>query len=190
MRRLLLVRHASTAATRSAAFPADEEIDERGARDAAGLAKAVPTGCEVVSSPARRCLQTAEAADLQATIEPRLAECDFGAWAGRSLEQIHSERADDAVRWITDPDAAPHGGESLRGFAGRVSGWLDEQREGDGYLVAITHGGVIKAAVVQALGAPLESFWRVDASPLAITELHAHGDRWTLTRVNCRRNVT
>jgi broad specificity phosphatase PhoE len=50
--------------------------------------------------------------------------------------------------------------------------------------VAITHGGVVKAAVVHALGAPIEAFWRIDASPLAVTELHAHNGRWTVTRTN------
>jgi broad specificity phosphatase PhoE len=187
MRRLLLVRHAPTDATRRAAFPADETLDERGRRDAAALAEAVPTGCEALCSPALRCRQTAAAAGLQVVVEPRLAECDFGDWAGRSLEEVHADRPDDALAWMTDPDAAPHGGESLRMFAGRVAEWLDSQRGQDGYLAAITHGGVVKAAVVHALGAPLEAFWRVDASPLAITELHAHGERWTVTRVNCRR---
>ena len=52
-------------------------------------------------------------------------------------------------------------------------------------VVAITHGEVIKAAVVHALGAPVLAFWRIDASPLAFTELHAHGGRWTVTRLNC-----
>jgi hypothetical protein len=43
---------------------------------------------------------------------------------------------------------------------------------------------VVKAAIVAALGAPLEAFWRVDVAPLALAELHAHDGRWTLTRVN------
>ena len=85
---------------------------------------------------------------------------------------------------MTDPAASPHGGESLRAFAARSRGWLDEQARLDGRAVAITHGGVVKAAVVYALGAPLEAFWRIDVSPLSITELHAHDGRWTVTRVN------
>ncbi len=40
------------------------------------------------------------------------------------------------------------------------------------------------AAVVHALGAPPAAFWRVDAAPLAPTELHAHDGRRTLTRAN------
>jgi broad specificity phosphatase PhoE len=51
-------------------------------------------------------------------------------------------------------------------------------------VLAITHAGVVKAAVVHALGAPLSAFWRIDCAPLSITELHAHNGCWTLTRMN------
>ena len=87
---------------------------------------------------------------------------------------------------MTDPDAAPHGGESLTALLARVRAWLEEQAALDGTAIAITHGGVVKAAVVAALDAPPSAFWRVDVSPLAITELHAHDGRWTVTRVNDR----
>ena len=86
---------------------------------------------------------------------------------------------------MLDPDSFPHGGESLAVFATRIARWLDAQAEQDGRAVAITHGEVVKAAVVHALGAPLLAFWRIDASPLAVTELHAHGGRWTIARLNC-----
>jgi broad specificity phosphatase PhoE len=51
-------------------------------------------------------------------------------------------------------------------------------------VAAVTHAEVVKAAVVHALGAPLAAFWRIDSSPLALTELHAHDGRWTLVRLN------
>ena len=185
VRRLLLVRHAATAATRAARFPADEPLDERGRAEAARLAAALPARREVLSSPALRCRQTADAAGLEPlAVEPALRECDFGAWAGRSLADVHAAEPDAARAWMLRADACPHGGESLAAFAGRVGEWLDREAEREGCAVAITHGGVVKAAVVRALAAPLESFWRIDAAPLAITELHAHDGRWTVTRVN------
>jgi broad specificity phosphatase PhoE len=183
VRRLLLVRHAATAATRAGEFPLDEPLDERGRAAAAQLRVALPPRCEALTSPALRCRQTAEAAGLRdLTVEPALAECDFGAWAGRALAGVDEA---EAGAWMSDPRACPHGGESLAAFANRVSGWLNGQAQLDGRAVAVTHGGVVKAAVVHALGAPLDAFWRIDAAPLAITELHAHDGRWTVTRVNC-----
>ena len=177
------MRHAPTAATRSYAFPADEPLDQRGIAAATELS--APARAEVVCSPSERCRATAEAAGLTiGSIEPAIAECDFGSWCGRSLDELVAERPADTRRWMADPDSAPHGGESLRAFVARVAGWLDEQARQDGTCLAITHGGVVKAAVVHALGAPIEAFWRVDCAPLARTELHAHQGRWTLTNVN------
>jgi broad specificity phosphatase PhoE len=183
VRRLLLVRHAPTAATRAGAFPVDEPLDDDGFAAAAQLAGALPPRCEALTSPALRCRQTADAAGLRpAAVEPALGECDFGAWAGRSLADVEEPAA---VAWMTDPAARPHGGESLAAFAARVGGWLDGQAQLDGRAVAVTHAGVVRAVLVHALGAPLGAFWRIDATPLAITELHAHDGRWTITRVNC-----
>jgi broad specificity phosphatase PhoE len=185
MRRLLLVRHAPTGATRRLAFPADESLDERAREAARALTAAIPARLDVICSPSARCVETAEAAGLTVdAIEPAIAECDFGTWAGRTLEEVAASDGRAGTAWMTDPDAAPHGGESLRAFASRVAAWLGEQAALDGGALAITHGGVVKAAVVAALGAPLEAFWRIDATPLAITELHAHDGRWTLTRAN------
>lgn len=170
------MRHASTSATRAFAFPRDESLDERGRAAAARLK--LPRSA-LLSSPAKRCLQTAEAAGLDVdAVDARLNECEFGSWGGQRLAEI------DPGDWMTDPDATPHGGESLRAFAARVAEWLDEQAALDGTATAITHGGVVKAAVVHALHAPLEAFWRVDVAPLSVTELHSHGGRWTLTRTN------
>jgi len=186
VKRLLLVRHAATSATRAAGFPADEPIEEGAAALAGPLAGLVRAGRDdVVASPARRCAQTAAAAGLAARAEPRIAECDFGTWAGRTLASLHAAEPDAVGAWMGDPEAAPHGGESLARFATRVGGWLDEQARADGTTtLAITHGGVVKACVVRALGAPLEAFWRVDVAPLSVTELHAHDGRWTVRWTN------
>ena len=181
------MRHGSTSATRAAAFPADEPLDERGRTAAGALVGAVGRPpVDVLSSPSARCRQTAAAAGVtEPIIDAALAECDFGAWSTRTLAELHAEDGDAVATWMTDPDAAPHGGESLAGFARRVAGWLDGQGRLDGRAVAVTHGGVVKAAVVHALAAPLAAFWRIDVAPLTVTELHCHDGRWTLVRANC-----
>jgi len=185
MRRLLLVRHASTDAVRAAAFGADEPLDAAGAAAAAGLR--LPRADEVLVSPARRAAETADRAGLAVTaVEPALAECDFGRWAGLTLREVAEREPDAVTAWLTDPDAAPYGGESLSQVLARVRGWLAAQAALDGTAVVITHAGVVKAAVVAALDAPPAAFWRIDVAPLSVTELHAHDGRWTVTRVNDR----
>jgi broad specificity phosphatase PhoE len=184
VRRLLLVRHAPTPATRAAAFPLDEALDQRGRELAAGLAGLLPPTWEVLCSPSLRARETATAAGLEPIIDPAIAECDFGAWAGRTLADVHENEPDAAAAWMLDPDSNGHGGETMREFVARVAAWLDDQAKRDGHAVAITHGGVVKAAVIHALRAPIDAFWQVDVAPLGLTELHAHDGRWTLTCVN------
>jgi broad specificity phosphatase PhoE len=176
VRRLLLVRHAPTRAT-GRRFAADEPISEPAAATRA-LAGRLPREGEVLSSPKLRCRQTAQAAGLRPLIEPRLAECDFGSWEGIAFE---SRSVEQAGGWRADPDAAPHGGESLRAFSARVASWLEGFDPEDARpLVAFTHAGVIRAAVVHALEGSLASFWRLSVAPLSVVELQRHGDGWTV----------
>jgi broad specificity phosphatase PhoE len=176
------VRHAPTPASDRGAFPLDEPIDRKATGPIAALAMRLPPACEPFSSPALRCVQTAERVGFEPAIEPRLAECDFGSWAGMTLSDLDEH---EVARWIEDPGARPHGGETLLEFRDRVAGWLREEAEkSDGTVVAFTHAGVVKAAVVTALSAPVGAIWQIEAAPLGITEISAHDGRWTIQRVN------
>lgn len=184
--RLSLVRHAPTAAVRAASFGSDEPLDERGRDAALALAGALPGRASVVVSPSVRTQQTAAALGLvDATLAPALAEGDFGRWAGRTLAEVHAAEPAAVGAWMADPTATPHGGESLAALVARVGAWLDAL-PAEGRTVAVTHGGVVKAAVVLALEAPLAAFWRIDVAPLSLTELSRHDGRWTLSRANAR----
>jgi broad specificity phosphatase PhoE len=182
--RLTLIRHAPSDATRRSAFPVDEPPDARGLDEAAALAPRLGRFDAAWSGPALRARQTAEALGLDPTVAPELDECDFGTWRGRTLAELHAEDPAAVAAWMEDPGAAPHGGESLLALLERVGGWLSA-RAGDGErVVAVTHAGVIRAAVVRALDAPPLAFWRLDVAPLSRTVLHAHDGRWTVRGVN------
>lgn len=172
MTRLVLVRHAPTAATRAGAFPLDEPIDDYGRVAAASLAGALPGDATAFCSPARRCLQTAAALGLRPTVDARLRECDFGRWAGRTLAELDAEDPAATHAWMLDPAAAPHHGESLLAFHARVGAWLAEVAAApDAVIVAVTHGGVVRSAVTHALNAPPAAMWQTSVVPLSIIEL-------------------
>lgn len=115
-RRVLLVRHASTSATRRSAFPCDEPLDARGRTAAAALGGALPDA-PTVTSPARRARETARLAGRDAaTVDPDLAELDFGGWAGATLEEVHARDPEPLAAWLTSPDARPDGGWRLVGL--------------------------------------------------------------------------
>jgi broad specificity phosphatase PhoE len=182
--RLTLIRHAPSAATRRSAFPLDEPPDARGLDEARGLASRLGRFDAAWSGPGLRARETAEALGLDATVAPELDECDFGAWRGRTLAELHAEDPAAVAAWMEDPATAPHGGESLLALLERVGGWLSARAVDGSRTVAVTHAGVIRAAVVCALDAPPLAFWRLDVAPLSLTVLHAHEGRWTVRAVN------
>jgi broad specificity phosphatase PhoE len=176
--RLMLICHATTAATRAAAFPADEGIDPAG--EPLALAPRFGRVDQSWASPALAARQTAAALGLDAAQEPALRDCAFGRWAGRRLVDVQAEDPQGVAAWLTDVTATPHGGEPLAAVLARVAAWLDARLAERGHVVAVTHAAVMRAAVIAALGAPAGAFWRIDVEPLATIELTSDGARWNV----------
>jgi len=178
--RLTLVCHAATAATRAAAFPADEPVEPRSLAQASAPARRIGPADRAWMSPALAARQTAAALGLDAVAHAALRDCDFGRWSGRSLADVQAEDPRDIAAWRADPAAVPHGGESLAAMLDRIAAWLDDCVTGSGRLVAVTHASVIRAAVVRVLDAPVHAFWRIDVAPLSMLDLGSDGTRWNL----------
>ncbi|MEH3130631.1 MAG: histidine phosphatase family protein [Mycolicibacterium neoaurum] len=172
--RLTLVSHGMTEAMAAGRFPADEPLNALGARQVAELANA-DRGM-LWCAPELRTGQTAQALGGPATIEPALADLDCGRWRGMALADLDP---DGLASWLTDPTAAPHGGESIAALCDRVRNWLDGVAARGGRHTAVTHPAVIRAAILTALSAAPTSFWRIDIAPVARVSLHFRG-AWTL----------
>ncbi|GAB3657558.1 histidine phosphatase family protein [Glycomyces tarimensis] len=182
--RLLLVRHAPTAATRRHAFPIDEPLDEAG-EAAAGALRGRFGDAAAVSAPAARCRRTAVLAGCeQVASDPRWSELHFGDWAGSTLDEI-GERDPERLRtWLADPRSAPPGGESLPSLRERVRAALDGLAETAEDTAVFTSAGPVKAAIAAVLDAPDGAFWRLDVAPCSITVLHCRSGVWTVRSVN------
>jgi broad specificity phosphatase PhoE len=177
--RLTLVSHAMTDAMSAARFPADEPLNDIGRREVKAVASLqLWQNCgRLLTGPERRTRETAELLNMAPDPEPALADLDCGSWRGRTLDDIP---AADLAAWRTDPAAAAHGGESIVGVVQRVAGWLDTLSAETARTVAVTHPAIVRAAVLVAVGAPPESFWRIDVAPVSRTILHYRGECWTL----------
>jgi broad specificity phosphatase PhoE len=163
---LTLICHVATAAMRAGAFAtADDPIEEVGRAQAAAVG---PLRVDLAwTSPALAARQTAAALGLDAVAAPGLRACDSGRWAGRRLEDLQRDDPHGLAAWLTDPGAAPHGGETLVALMARVAAWLDDQTGHDSRVVAVTHQEVIRAAVARALDAPPSACLRIDVAPLS-----------------------
>jgi broad specificity phosphatase PhoE len=183
--RLTLISHGSTDALRKAAFAADEPLDQFGRADAAALAGHLPRGEGSWTSPELRTRQTAEALQLDAISLPELRDCDYGAWKGQTFDAVLTREPEAVATWLRDPAATPHGGESLQSLMERVARWLDGEKAMNRHAILVTHATIIRAAVIHAIEAAPESFWRIDIAPLSITRLSGREGRWNLTSAGC-----
>jgi broad specificity phosphatase PhoE len=189
--RLILICHASTAALRNCSFSVDEPIDEHGKMSAAALAGRLPSADRWLTAPELRARQTAGALGFDAAVEPALRDCDYAAWRGRSFDDVHLREPEAVAIWLSDPAAAPHGGESILSLMQRTADWLLGEQAHHRTSIVVTHSAIIRAAMVHAIGAPPQCFWRMDIAPLSITRLSGDKDRWNLTSSGCTvTNVT
>jgi broad specificity phosphatase PhoE len=178
--RLTMICNGATAATRQGSFPSDEPLEPRSLTLAKAMRGTLRRADRVWTGPALRARQTAEALSLDASVEPLLADQDHGRWAGKSFVQVQAEEPEAIAAWLADPEAAPHGGESLADVVRRTSDLMRGLIAERGHTVAMTHASVIRAAMLHVLGAPLAAYWKIDIEPLSITDFRSDGRRWVL----------
>jgi probable phosphoglycerate mutase len=173
--RLLLVRHAQHVATVD-----DGGLTSLGERQAEALVEAVVLrGSDVVvASPLRRATATADVLADRFEVLPGLEEFDFGPDVPEAAEML-AERTD-LTLWR--PGHGFPGGESLRSFHARIAETLSALVHANlgRRVVAVTHSGVIDAALRWAYDLSPDDDWTTEASlpNASLTEL----ERWPAGR--------
>ncbi|MFJ3324655.1 bifunctional RNase H/acid phosphatase [Streptomyces griseus] len=187
---LVLLRHGETALTPEKRFSGsggtDPELSATGrgqAERAAEHVAALGTVQDIVSSPLRRCRETAAAVaarlGLDVRIDEGLRETDFGAWEGLTFTEVRERYGDDLTAWLASPDTAPTGGgESFTEVTERVAAARDRivARYAGRTVLLVTHVTPIKTLVRLALGAPPESLFRMELSAASISTVAYYGD--------------
>lgn len=116
----------------------------------------------VYSSPSQRCVKLATALNVGAAqLDPRLMELHFGDWEMQRWEAIARIDLD---AWAKDyASAAPPNGESFSQLHARVLSFLEDvSNHSHGKNIAvITHGGIIRALLAEALHMPLKEAFRL-----------------------------
>jgi broad specificity phosphatase PhoE len=119
------------------------------------------------ASPLERTMESAEilAARLGLPVQCRtdLIELDFGEWTGLTFDEVRRDARWEAW-WRCRSLASVPGGESMRQVQQRTVDALGELRlsHGDAAVVVVSHGDVIRAAVLFALGMPLDLYARIE----------------------------
>ncbi|MGR4879275.1 bifunctional RNase H/acid phosphatase [Streptomyces sp. LARHCF249] len=186
----VLLRHGETALTPQKRFSgsggSDPELSPAGRRQASAVAEALAargTVQTVISSPLRRCRETAQAvADrlgLPVTVEEGLREVDFGAWEGLTFAEVRERFPDDLQAWLDSPRAAPTGGgESFTAATRRISATRDRllAEHAGRTVLLVSHVTPVKILVRLALGAPPESLFRMELSAASLSAVAYYAD--------------
>ncbi|WP_327349895.1 bifunctional RNase H/acid phosphatase [Streptomyces sp. NBC_01321] len=186
----VLLRHGETALTPEKRFSgsggSDPELSATGRDQAERIARSLAargTIEEIVSSPLRRCRETAAAVaarlGLEVRIEDGLRETDFGAWEGLTFAEVRERYGPDLDAWLASAKAAPTGGgESFAEVARRVAATRDRltARYAGRTVLLVTHVTPIKTLVRLALGAPPEAMFRMELSAASVSAVAYYSD--------------
>lgn len=174
--RLVLVRHAEAEeSARGRCYGSlDVGLSARGRSQCASLAEALASEpvASVVSSPRIRALDTARAiaerVGVEVGVDPALQELDFGELEGRTYEEIAASLPGLYAEWMTHPTHVRFpGGECYADLVRRALGAVEALRRAfcRQTVVVVTHGGVVRAVLADALGIPDERIFRLTVDP-------------------------
>jgi ribonuclease H / adenosylcobalamin/alpha-ribazole phosphatase len=114
----------------------------------------------IVTSPLQRARQTAgavaAATGLPLVVQDGWAEVDFGDWEGLNHAEAEGRWPEQMAAWLSDPGAAPPGGESLAAASDRVLAALDSLLAGHpgATVLIVSHVTPMKILLRYALLAP------------------------------------
>ena len=203
---LFLVRHATTEASKAGrnlgqradpglAADGENHAARTGAAIRAELAALSYDAVRIVSSPARRCRETAAAiaTEIPAEIEldAALQELDYGAWENLTPGECVARDPELRARWERDPylTSAPEG-ESGRDVARRafpaldaLDAWLTPDRSRA--AVVVSHNHVLRLRLTALLRLPLRDYRRrIVTDPGAYSLITFGGQRPVVRRIN------
>ncbi len=156
----------------------DDPLSEKGwaqMRDAVGDRRPWDV---VLSSPLSRCRAFAEELaarhGLPLEFDERLMEIGFGAWEGRTAEELMRDDPDILMRFWLDPlNNTPPGAEPLARFRDRVdAAWRDMLARHRGrHVLIVCHAGVIRLCVARTLDMPLDRLFRIQVPNAGLTRV-------------------
>ncbi|MBM3472746.1 MAG: histidine phosphatase family protein [Armatimonadetes bacterium] len=191
MTRLYLVRHGDTyfEADRRIKGQLDVPLCPHGRRQAAAVAEyfrgasAAVVYCSTLSRTREGARLIAAATGAPVVPTPLIDEGGWGRWQGLTADEIARERA--AGR--ADPAKFGPLGEARDAFATRTAWFLDGVAIAwrGRTVIAVTHGGVLKNAVLPAIGLTVRDRSAFAAETGSISLLRHDGTHWRPVFLNC-----
>ncbi len=129
-----------------------------------------------------------EAIGVPPVAVPDLREIDVGQWEGLTPEDLHERFPAHMAAYERDPaNTVRLGGESytqLQQRAVRAFRWMEAQHHAGDTIVAVSHGGTIRAIVCDVIGLELRYFGRMWLDNGGLCVLQRRKEHWRLLRLN------
>ncbi|MBS0967074.1 histidine phosphatase family protein [Acetobacter okinawensis] len=157
------------------------------------LAARLPQDAQWFISPLSRTRRTAQAIEEAGygarplTVEPDLIEQNLGAWQGLEYHALPAHLTlPPHPFWPVAASDCPPGGESVIEVCSRVGRLLDRlaRTHAGRNIVAVAHGGVIRAALAHALRIHAETALHFSVQNLSLTILERLDTGWRVVTVN------
>ena len=170
-----MLRHGEPVGGRRYRGQTDDPLSELGWRQMRAATAGSRPWSAIVSSPLARCRAFAEElagqAGLPLALDERLKEVGFGAWEGRTAEELRAQDPEAVFRFKRDPVACrPPGAEALEAFYGRVAAAYEDLlvRHAGGHVLVVAHAGVIRMAMCRVLGLHPAGAYRIQVACAAV----------------------
>lgn len=181
-----LIRHGEPVGGRRYRGQTDDPLSDKGWQQMRSALGERHDWEAIVSSPLSRCetfaRDLAQRHGIVLEVDVRLKEVGFGAWEGRTPEELTAQDADTLARFLDDPIThSPPGAESLAAFQARVDVAWDDllARHGGKHILVVAHAGVIRMVLSRVLEIPLHRVFRLHVPNAVLTRVRVeqHGAR-------------
>ena len=168
-------------------------LSERGRAEIAAVAERLAGEkiAALYASPLQRTRETAEIVaarlGLPIAFHDDLIELDFGEWTGIAFDAIRADPRWQAWRTQRSLARIP-GGENMRQVQRRMVEALMEigERHQGETVVVVSHGDVIRGALLFALGMPLDHYNRIEVSQGSISTIRVDAEGIRVLAINER----
>ncbi|MBS1955314.1 MAG: histidine phosphatase family protein [Cyanobacteria bacterium SZAS-4] len=197
---LLLIRHGHTEATEAGLLYTDPEakMTTKGIEQAKAIANWIPKHNPhvLIANTAKRVQATADiisgASGMTPVICQGFDEWRVGEWEGRTYWDIKKNDPEIYEAWSKDPITnRPPGGESIEDLCDRIrDNLLALIKTYEGQTVAfVTHAGIIRAILVNALGMSVHNFWRLSIPTGSVSRVDYSANFATVHFVSLRPDM-
>jgi len=177
-----LLRHGEPVGGRRYRGQTDDPLSDKGWRQMRAAVTAADHWDVLYSSPLQRCAAFAEELagqrGIPVQLDERLKEIGFGAWEGRTPDELRTQDPGRLEHFWRDPVGnRPEGAEPLDRFAARVAdAWRDILIANPGRRILIVgHAGITRMVLTLVLGNPIENLFRIQVDNAGLTRIRVQG---------------